>query len=228
MSSREMTSEKRDVKNFDQVYLKVRHEAELTITQDKQESLTIIAPKDILERIESTVKDGILMISSRGKWFEKVGDAVRTSVTRNVIKYNLLVKNLKYLEIAGLVRTTATGIKSDSLWLQLSGAGNVNITDLETKNLEVTLPGAGRITLMGKTLEQKITVKGAGEYYAPKLESKKTTLTVQGVGSTTVWVTEEFDVTVQGLGNVSYYGEPKVTSNMPNIGKLNSLGMPDW
>lgn len=223
-----MTSEKRDVANFDQVYLKVRHEAELIITQGDQESLSIIAPKDMLERIEETVKDGILMISSRGKWHEKARDAVRTSITRKIIKYNLSVKNLKYLEIGGLVRTTASQIESDSLWLQLSGAGSINIGNLETNNLEVILPGAGRIALTGKVLEQKITVKGAGEFYAPKLESKKAKLTLHGVGSATVWVTEDFDVTIHGVGTVSYYGDPKVKSNIPGVGNLNSLGTPDW
>ena len=226
MNSREMTSEIRDVANFDQVYLKVRHEAELIITQGKKESLTINAPRDMLERIEETVKDGILMISSRGKWYEKARDAVRTTITRNVIKYNLSVKRLKYLEIGGLVHATAPQIETDSLWLQLSGAGSVNIGNLKTKDLEVTLPGTGRITLIGTVLEQKVTVKGAGEYYAPKLESRKVNLTMQGVGSATIWVTEDLDVTIHGVGTVSYYGDPKVRSKISAVGTLNSLGTP--
>jgi hypothetical protein len=226
MNSMEMTSEIRDISNFDQVYLKVRHEAELIITQGKKESLTINAPREMLERIKVTVNDGILTISSGGKWYEKARDAVRTSVTRNVIKYNLSVKKLRHLEVGGLVRTTAQQIETDNLWLQLSGAGSVNIGNLKTKNLEVALPGTGRITLIGTALEQKVTVKGAGEYYAPKLESKKVKLTMQGVGNATVWATEDLDVTIHGVGKVSYYGDPNVKSKISAVGTLNSLGTP--
>jgi hypothetical protein len=222
----EMISEIREVANFDQVYLKVRHEAELIITQGKKESLTINAPREMLERIKATVKDGILTISSGGRWYEKARDAVRTTLTRNVIKYNLSVKKLRYLDVGGLVHTTAPQLEADRLRIQLSGAGSVNIGNLKTKNLEVKLPGAGRISLIGNAVEQKVTVKGAGEYYAPKLESKRVSLTMQGLGSATVWVTDELEVTIHGMGTVSYYGDPNVKSKISAVGTLNSLGTP--
>lgn len=223
-----MTSEKRDIADFDQVYLKVHHEAELTITQGEHNSLSIIAPGDMLQNIVETVKDGKLTLTSKGKWYEKARDAVRTSITRKVVKYNLKVKNLKQLEIDGIARVSASRIEADHLYLQLNGAGTINIEKIEVNSIEVLLPGAGKITLAGDATEQKVTIKGAGEYYAPKLETMKAELVMKGVGSATVWVKEEFDVTAHGIGNVSYYGEPKIKSDISAVASLNSLGVPDW
>jgi len=228
MSSKDIISEKRAVSDFDHVFIKVKHEAELIITQGSEESLSIVGPQDVLVNIKETVKDGTLTIESTGKWYEKMRDAVKTSVTRKVVRYNLTVKNLRKLELEGVIRASASNIKSDSLWMQLSGAGVINFDSLETDQLDVTLPGTGRITLTGKATKQIASIKGAGEYYAPRLESATTDLELKGVGSATVWVTDDFTVTVQGVGSVSYYGDPKVKSDISAVGSLNCLGMPDW
>jgi len=119
MSTGNLVTESREVSNFDRVAL--RDYGELVITQGEQESLTIEAHPDILPKIKTEVRDGKLIIKIGGSWFDKLGHAISTSLTRQWIKYNLTVKKLTGLEIAGAVSVKASNIETDRLALRLSG-----------------------------------------------------------------------------------------------------------
>jgi len=222
MSTDNLVTESREVSNFDRVFL--RDYGELVITQDEEESLTIEAHPDILPKIKTEVKDGRLVIKISGSWLDKLGDALSTSFTRQVIKYNLTVKKLIGLEITGAVSAKASNLETDRLALKLSGAGQVNIEALSAEVLEVDMPGACAINVSGKVGEQRIVLSGAGSYKAPKLESKRASVDLRGAGKATVWAVEDLDVAIRGIGSVEYYGTPTVKKSVAGIGTVTSLG----
>ncbi len=224
MSTSDVVTETREVSGFDRVAL--REFGELVITQGEEESLTIEARQDILSRLETEVKDGKLVIGSRGSWLDKLGDALATGFTRKRIRYSLTVRQLTGLEVSGAAAVRVAKIETDRLALKLSGAGDVNIESLDAQRLEVDLPGAGKISVAGRVAEQTVTLSGAGSYDAPKLESQKAKATLTGLGSATVWAVEELDATIRGLGSVSYYGTPKVRKEITGAGGVKSLGNP--
>ena len=224
MSTGNLVAESREVSNFDQVGL--RGYGELVITQGEEESLTIEAHPDILPKIKTEVRDGKLIIKISGSWLDKLGHAISTSLTRQWIKYNLTVKKLTGLEIAGAVSVKASNIETDRLALRLSGAGQVNIESLSAEVLEIDLPGACAIKVSGKVGEQRIAMSGAGSYSAPKLESRRASVDLRGAGQATVWAVEELDVAIRGLGSVEYYGTPTVKKSISGIGTVTSLGNP--
>jgi hypothetical protein len=222
MSTSNLATESREVSNFDRVAL--RDYGELVIMQGERESLTIEADADILPQIKTEVKNGTLDIRIGGSWMDKLGHALSTSFTRQWIKYNLTVKKLTGLEIAGAIRVNASDLETDRLALKLSGAGQVNIQALSAEVLEVDSPGAGAINIGGKVEEQRIVISGAGSYKAPKLESKRASVDLRGAGHATVWAVENLDVAIRGLGNVEYYGTPTVKKNISGLGTVTSLG----
>jgi len=224
MSTGNLVTESREVSNFDRVAL--RDYGELVITQGEQESLTIEAHPDILPKIKTEVRDGKLIIKIGGSWFDKLGHAISTSLTRQWIKYNLTVKKLTGLEIAGAVSVKASNIETDRLALRLSGAGQVNIEALSAEVLEIDLPGACAIKVSGKVGEQRIALSGAGSYKAPKLESRRASVDLRGAGQATVWAVEDLDVAIRGLGSVEYYGTPTIKKSISGIGTVTSLGNP--
>jgi hypothetical protein len=224
MSTGNRVTESREVSNFDRVFL--RDYGELVITQGEQESLTIETHPDVLPQIRTEVKDGELVIKIGGSWLDKLGHALSTSLTRQWIKYDLTVKKLTGLEIAGAVRVNASSIDTDRLALKLGGASQVNIEALSAEVLEVDLPGAGAINISGKVGEQRIAISGAGSYSAPKLESRRASVDLRGAGQATVWAIEDLEVAIRGLGSVEYYGTPTVKKSVSGLGSVTSLGNP--
>ena len=177
-------------------------------------------------KLETEVKDGQLIIGSRGSWLDKLGDALATGFSAERIRYNLMVKRLTGLEVSGAAAVKVASIETDRLALKLSGVGDVNIESLDAARLDVDLPGAGRISVAGRVAEQTVTVSGAGSYDAPKLESQKAKATLNGLGSAIVWAVEELDATIRGLGSVSYYGTPSVRQEISGAGSVKGLGDP--
>ena len=222
MSTENRVTESREVSNFDRVAL--RDYGELVITQGEQESLTVEAHPDILPKIQTEVRDGQLVIKISGSWLDRLGDAFSTGLTRLRIKYNLTVKKLTSLEIAGAASVKATDIETDRLALRLSGAGDVKIESLTAEALEVDMPGAGAIKVSGKVGEQRIAMSGAGSYSAPKLESSRASVELRGAGQATVWAVEDLDAAIRGLGSVEYYGNPTVKKSVSGIGSVTSRG----
>ena len=79
---------------------------------------------------------------------------------------------------------------------------------------------------MGKVEEQSIFLSPMGFYYAPKLESKKAVVRLNGPGQSTIWVVDDLDATISGPGRLEYYVAPRVRQNTMPFGGLVSLGRP--
>jgi hypothetical protein len=224
MSTSDYLTETREVSNFDRVTL--TGFGELIIRQGEEESLTIEASQEILDRIETEVQDGKLIIGFSWSWTNWISDILSAGFTVKRVKYNLTVKQLNGLAIMGAARVQVANICTDHLDLELRGAGEINFESLNAEQLSVYLPGAGRIGMAGRVREQKVTISGAGSYEAPKLESQKVKAALKGVGSARVWAVEELDVTIRGVGSVSNYASPTVRKEITGPGTITSLGNP--
>jgi hypothetical protein len=224
MSANDLITEKRDVSDFDRVTL--TGFGELFIMQGDEESLTIEATQEILDRIRTEVIDGKLIIRFSRNWLDWMSELLTFGFAGKRVKYDLKVKQLTSLSIMGAARVQVAEIETDRLALGLTGAGEVIVESLDAEQLKVDLPGAGRVGVAGRVTEQNVTISGAGSYDAPKLESQKAKVTLQGVGSATVWAVEELVAKIRGVGSVSYYGTPKVSKEITGPGSVNSLGNP--
>ena len=222
MSSSDVRTETREVSGFDRVALPGF--GDLHITQGAEESLTIEASPEILDRIKTEVKDGQLTIRFVRNWVDWIGDVLASGFAGMRIRYDLTVKELAALAMTGAGRAQVANLKTDHLALELRGAGQVIVASLEAAGLEVDLSGAGQIKVWGRVTEQTVTLTGAGSYDAPDLESQRAKATLTGLGSATVLAVEELEATIRSVGSVSYYGAPTVSKTITGIGSLNSLG----
>jgi len=220
--SNELITETREVANFSRVTL--RDYGELTVSQGKKESLTIESEQEILDAIQTVVRGDTLDIRIGASWLDKLNFALSTSFTRIPIKYTLVVKDLKALDILGAARVRIEGIETDRLEIVLGGAGEITGHDLQAEQLDVDLRGAGRIELAGQADEQWITISGAGNYHAPDMATKKARVDVNGAGKATVAAKEELNLAIRGLGSVDYYGPGTVKRTISGLGSINHLG----
>ena len=211
MATNERVVENREVGGFDRVVLSVHNMMnQIEITQGEHESLTIEANAEILPKIRTTVRGGELAIGLDGSLLDKLGFALATSLTRPVVRYQLTVKNLAYLELIGLVQASAAELRAGSLSLKLKGAGEIAVGSLTAQHVAVELDGAGRIELSGQVEGQDVVIRGPGLYEALDLKSRTARVSLKGLGRARVWAVGELGVKVRGLGRVEVRGTPEI------------------
>jgi hypothetical protein len=191
-----IVNETREVSNFDEIAF--TGIGTLHIAMGEEELLEIEAEDNILPRIVTEVRGDRLEISFDNDRWESL---IRPT---EPIRYFLIVRSLKEVNLSGL--------------------GDVQIEEIEADRLVLTLSGAGRVKTSGKVNELEINVTGAGSYDGADMKSERIDVNLSGAGSATVWVTEFLDVNISGLGNVRYYGEPEIRKTVTGLGTLENLG----
>src|SRR5664280_2790009 len=105
--------ETRPVSGFDRITL--RGYGDMVLEQGETESMTIESSKEMLERIETEVKDGELVIRFKN-WFD-------LWFNHKPIKFHINLINLKSLAISGSSHVHADQLKGDQLSMTVSGSG---------------------------------------------------------------------------------------------------------
>jgi Putative auto-transporter adhesin, head GIN domain len=104
-----------------------------------------------------------------------------------------------------------------------SGAGEANLSNVKNDRMEIALNGAGSLTASGDTKDADITLSGAGSVDAKNLHADNAKVNSSGVGSVEIYVTGQLDAKTSGIGEISYYGNPKIVNKeAKGLGGINS------
>lgn len=206
-------TQSRPVSGFDAVELDTI--GTLTITQGKTESMTVTAEPAVVAAITTTVTGRKLTIGIRPG----------TSVTTNQpVTYNVIVKDLKAVTLAGAGDAVASNIKADDLTVELKGSGSIKLDTLTAQNLRVSLSGAGSGQASGHVAQEDITISGSGAFDGRDLTSGEATIRISGAGSATVRVQHHLDVRITGSGAVQYLGNPTISQSITGSGQIQRIG----
>lgn len=93
-----------------------------------------------------------------------------------------------------------------------TGAGNIHITNVKNEKLAITSTGAGNIEAAGETKYADISSTGAGKIDTDKLRAERAKVSVTGAAHVDVYASQQLDVTVSGVGQVTYSGNPPVVN----------------
>lgn len=234
IGSGDMINQTIDVGGFDRVTL--TGSGNVFIEQGQTERLSIETDDNIISLLDVRVRGDELILGV------KRGFDVEPS---QPITFNLTVKDLNNLKLAGSgafavgpLETdslkvslpgsgdiTIESLAADELRVDLYGSGNINLEDLNVKTIDTSLQGSGDIELEGQTKEEKVVVTGSGNYGAGNLQAKAANISIPGSADVIVWVTKELKVRVNGSGNIQYYGEPMVDQGGLGSGEITSLGV---
>jgi Putative auto-transporter adhesin, head GIN domain len=103
-----------------------------------------------------------------------------------------------------------------------SGAGKANLSNVKNDRVEIALTGAGSLTASGETKEADITLSGAGSVDTKNLHAVNAKVNSTGIGSVEIYVTGQLDAKTSGIGQINYYGSPKIVNRKAGgIGKIN-------
>jgi len=105
------------------------------------------------------------------------------------------------------------------------GAGDVKVTAVKNDQISLESDGAASMVANGTTKSIKITSNGAGSIDAGNLQADKAQVSVSGAASIDCYATEQLDVNISGVGNVTYGGNPKtVNKHISGVGSINPKG----
>ena len=214
--SGELTTQTRNVSGFERV--QVDGAGELIITQGEEESLEIRAEDNIIDELTSDVSNGTLVLGYRDNFLRN------SIIPTERITYTLNLIDLSEVTINGAADLEIDALETGSLVLEINGAGQVSIDQFTADSLSVQISGTSTIEIAGQVADQSITIDGAGNYQAGDLETNRTTVNINGLGNATVWAVETLDISIDGGGNLRYYGSPNVTQDINGVGDIDNLG----
>ncbi len=201
-------SEKRTVGEFNSI--KIGGNFDVTLVPDEIPSIIIITDENLVSFIDTEVRDGRLFITQKKKLF-----------SRSKIKLIIEYSDLEEVKVMGAALLKNEGIiRQKKLEIWMEGAGMIDLL-IESESLKVVLSGAGIVKLAGETNFQELNLAGAGKLDSYDLESKSCKITVGGIGGANIYVTEELDATIEGIGGIKYRGNPeKILTEISGIGSI--------
>jgi hypothetical protein len=129
-------------------------------------------------------------------------------ITTEVKNNTLYIRSTQ--EIAPREKLRISLSNPDLIRFTFSGAGDANVSNIKNDRIEIVLSGAGDLTASGETKEAAIKLSGAGRVDAKNLLAAKAKADSTGVGSLDVYATEQLEAKASGVGEINYYGSPKI------------------
>lgn len=172
------TTETRDVGQFNRVVLEGA--ADIEITVGEATSVSVTSEAELMDRIDTEVRNNTLYISQDYRRWRDWEDA----------------------DLYVVISTP----ELDSV--QVDGAGDIEVSGIDSDNFEVEINGAGDISLSGSCVSATYEIDGAGDIDADGLRCQNVTITVNGAGDADIYASESVDATLNGVGDVSISGNP--------------------
>lgn len=178
-------------------------------TQSSKVSIQAEGDKELIDNLRVNEKNGVLKVT-------------------HVLKIN--IKNKKkltlYISSPTIVSIDSDGVgnwvmkgkvKADNLKIEFDGVGNFEAFDLESNKIKVDYEGVGNLSLGGSANFLVIESEGVGSVNAENMRAKNAIIKSSGVGSVKCYASESIDINNNGVGSVTYYGNPTV-KNIKNSG----------
>jgi hypothetical protein len=93
-----------------------------------------------------------------------------------------------------------------------SGAGDIHVSGVKNDQLVLSNTGAANIEAAGETKFVDIKSSGAGNIETNALQAERAKITVSGAANVDVYASQQLDVSVSGIGSVTYSGNPPVVN----------------
>ncbi len=204
----DIITERFEVEDFVEIDLEGSYE--VTLVKGANPLVEIETDENLFEFIEVFDRGRSLVVKSHESLSSSHGILVTITYT-----------DLRRIFSGGASKVSSDGIiETDALEMDMAGAGYVDL-EVEAEELRIEVSGAGSVQLAGQVDELDINMSGAGDLEAYELKTKYCDIDISGVGGAEVYVTEELDASVSGVGGVSYIGDPvKVRRDVSGLGNV--------
>jgi len=171
-----------------------------------------------------------IVIASAGnvELLQSTAQEIRVEADDNIINDVITVKENGLLKV-GLKQKSYSNIKvkvyaslTSIRKCEIQGAGNIECEQpITSDSLYLFINGAGNIKLKGTGNYLNCLISGAGNIEAQQYITKECYAVTKGVGNCTINVTDKLDASVEGVGSIFYYGNPKdVNTKVSGVGSI--------
>jgi hypothetical protein len=188
----------------------------LHIEVSDRESLLIEAEDNLMEYLETEVRNGRLRIETQ--------EDVNLRATRPV-NYYLTVTGLDTIVITSSGDIQASDLEAGRFSITIDSSGNLEIGMLKADTLEVDIGSSGDLDIGGGQVEmQNVNINSSGNYRAQDLESTEAEVRLNSNGSATIWVHDYLRATLSSSGDLRYRGDPEVDATTSSSGDVIQIG----
>jgi Putative auto-transporter adhesin, head GIN domain len=135
---------------------------------------------------------------------QNIADLIKTNVADGVLTVSTDKKYFTDHEVRVLVTVPSLD------GLEVRGAASAQLDGIHGPKLDVTISGAGNVDATGKVDRLTLDCRGVGNAQLRNLVAKDVIVQLSGVGNAEVNATGTIDVTIAGVGSVSYSGSARV------------------
>jgi hypothetical protein len=185
----------------------------LSLVQSDDEFIRVEGPEELIDKLFIDQQGDLLTLE-----MEKIGGF---NFNKGDFKITLSLKNLEELQYDGVgnVKTNST-FRVDKLRIKGNGVGNLKL-DLEANQLNADFDMVGNIDLKGSATRAFFTNNGVGNLDASQFRVQDLDLISSGIGKAEVFCVGNLSLEVDGIGKVSYTGNPKIIKKeVSGIGKV--------
>jgi len=187
----------------------------VTISQYDQESLVISGSEDLVKKLKVKQNGDLLELTLSEK--DQGG-----FLKNNSVQVDLAIADLTELKFEGAGNIKSSEILTlDDFRISGNGVGNIQL-EIDAESVESRLNFVGNMELKGEAYEFKLVNEGIGNIDASQFTAQKVDLVSSGIGAVSVHCEDELSIRVDGIGSVSYTGNPTVISEkISGLGKVN-------
>ncbi|WP_163713124.1 GIN domain-containing protein [Mangrovibacterium lignilyticum] len=195
------------VTEFDKIYVKGNFT--ILLEQGTEPALTIRGLKETLETTEVTS-------DTLSGWLKLSRDKFSLSSPQLVIRF----RDLSRLRIEGAATVETAGyLDLNDLDVRVEGGARL---DLKMKAQKVSLRGEGGVVyeLEGVSRRLESNLQGAAYLKASAFETDTADINIEGVGVATIHVNDLLKAHMEGMGKISYTGDPEIDQRIDGLGKI--------
>lgn len=108
-------------------------------------------------------------------------------------------------------------------WLDevsLSGVDSAKFRRLNTKRLTINMGGTSDFYADGEVQSIHLEIQGLGNANLQKLKTDSASVKIIGSGDAALSVSKELNVSISGVGDVTYFGSPVITKEIVGLGNI--------
>ncbi len=128
------------------------------------------------------------------------------------------------LTVNGPGRMDLGDIKVADLKFVINGNGSIEADSVNSTSLNVSSPDTGAVTISSGSTGDLVLELGSGIFLGADLKGTNVKLNMNGSGAAQVWAVEKLDVTINGTGQVIYFGEPTMSMSVSGGGQVQGGG----
>ena len=209
-----IVTENRDVSGFTGIDFRIG--GDVTFKKDAVYKVEVSAQQNILDKLETYVSDGNLVIKAK--------NSIHIRSYRDV---TVVVSGpeMNRLRVSGSGNiTTTNAFTTGSMDMDVSGSGKIIVTDMTADYADLKISGSGDIKIHNGTInEERLKISGSGSMDLSNVKATKATTTTSGSGDIRLQVSQHLNTTISGSGSVFYKGNPIIDTKISGSGKVTHM-----